>query len=240
MRLVQTTMSAVGLVIGCVGAFAACSDDNKTAIDAQIKLLDAPPDAAIDALVCAPLTACSGTCVDTTSDPDNCGQCDMQCTSGKVCAASACACPPSFAPATVTATAQDMVRTDLPGAYVAITPFSDGSNLDIAAVGYARTGTVLNQVYTLSGTNPGTPPFFALGYKLNLSTFTPAASFYATAGKLTFTKACDKGAAGTLTEATFQGVTSIQNPTIDPNGCTFTVASLAFSTGKPDMCPAPL
>ena len=240
MRLVQTTMSAMGLLIGCVGAFAACSDSSKTAVDAQVKLLDAAPDAGIDALVCAPLTACSGTCIDTTSDPDNCGQCGMQCTSGKVCAARACSCPPSFAPETITATAQDMVRTDLPGAFVAITPFSDGANLDIAAVGYSRTTTVINQAYTLSGTNPGTPPFFALGYKLNLSTFTPAASFYATSGTWRFTKACDKGASGTLTNATFQGVTSIQNPTIDPNGCTFTVPTLAFSTGKPDMCPAPL
>ena len=132
-----------------------------------------------------------------------------------------------------------MVRTDLPGVYVAITPFSDGSNFNIAAIGYARMGTLLNNEYTLSGSNPGTPPFVALGYKLNLATFTPAASFYATAGTLTFTKACSMGASGTLTAATFQGVTSLQNPTIDPNGCTFTVSSMTFSSGKPELCPVP-
>ena len=130
-----------------------------------------------------------------------------------------------------------MVRTDIPGAYIAISPFTDSGNFNISVVGYARTGTLLNNEYTLTGTNPGTPPFFALGYKLNLSTFTPAASFYATAGKLTFTKACAQGASGTLTAATFQAVTSIQNPTIDPNGCSFTVSSMTFSSGKPELCP---
>lgn len=179
-------------------------------------LLDAAVEHCSDALTCAPLTACAGSCLDTSSDPDNCGACGVTCTSGKVCTASACACPAAFAPAAVTATANDMVRTDVPGAYVAISPFSDGSNLNISLIGYARTGTLLNNEYMLSGSNPGTPPFVALGYKLNLSTFTPAAWFYATAGKLTFTTACAMGASGTLTDATFprRSVNS-SNPTID-------------------------
>ncbi len=236
MSLRQTTIGAASLLLGC-SAFAACSD-SKSSVDAQIILLDAAVDAAPDALTCAPLTACAGSCIDTTSDPDNCGGCGTTCTSGKVCTASACACPAAFAPAAVAATGNDRVLTDpnSPGVYAAASPFSDGSNINISVVGYSTT-TLLNNEYTLSGTNPGTPPFFALGYKLNLSTFTPAASFYATAGKLTFTKACAQGASGTLTAATFQAVTSIQNPTIDPNGCSFTVPSMTFSSGKPELCP---
>jgi hypothetical protein len=49
-------------------------------------------------------TDCDGACVDTTTDPANCGACGNTCPADKVCAASMCVAPPctgplSFAPA---------------------------------------------------------------------------------------------------------------------------------------------
>jgi len=36
---------------------------------------------------------CNGTCVDTRSDPNNCGACGQTCQDGKICQNSQCACP---------------------------------------------------------------------------------------------------------------------------------------------------
>jgi hypothetical protein len=37
---------------------------------------------------------CNGTCVDTRSDPNNCGACGQTCQGGKICQNSQCVCPP--------------------------------------------------------------------------------------------------------------------------------------------------
>ena len=52
--------------------------------------VDAPRDAAQDAPFCGFLASCGGRCVDTRTDPNNCGEC------GRVCSARVCAdyfCP---------------------------------------------------------------------------------------------------------------------------------------------------
>ena len=59
------------------------------------------------------------------------------------------------------------------------------------------------------------------------------ASYVATAGTLRFTKHCDTEIQGTLTNATFNGVslgdiTSGQIPGVDPEGCVIQVPSLDF------------
>lgn len=60
-------------------------DDGAT-VGPQDASVDAPP----DAMVCPlPTTMCSGTCVDLSDDPYNCGHCGRACSSG-ICAASTC------------------------------------------------------------------------------------------------------------------------------------------------------
>src|SRR5205807_2455872 len=46
--------------------------------------------------VCTPstLTSCSGSCVDTNTDLDNCGGCGIVCTGGFTCSAGHCVCSP--------------------------------------------------------------------------------------------------------------------------------------------------
>jgi hypothetical protein len=238
------------LLIVALSAMGACGNSKSATVDAKIIVVDAKPiDAAPDAFSCAaPTTDCSGMCVDTVTDSANCGACGTVCSGGRSCTTSACTCPASFAPATVTAGTNDQHLAQA-GTDVSVTLFSDGANIDLALFGYKLTGTdatVLNRAYTLTGTMLGTAPFVALGYKFDLNAFLGtrmikvAGAFYATAGTLTYTKACVQGAAGTLTNATFSGIKSLTPPLeLDPNGCSFTVASMPFTTGKPDLCPAP-
>ena len=49
-----------------------------------------PPDSGEDAAPSCSLVVCNGTCVDTTSDGDNCGTCGTTCGSGALCNASKC------------------------------------------------------------------------------------------------------------------------------------------------------
>lgn len=227
-------MLAFVLLTGATSPLLGCSGGSGgTGKDAQIIVPDAPLP---DGPTCS-LTDCDGLCVDTTDDKLHCGSCTNECKGGQQCVNSACACPTAFAPTRVTPSGNDQIRTDIPNAYVAAGPFTSGSGIHIAAVGYARTGTELNRAYTLNADNLGTPPFAGFLYKLDLGTFNPEAIFYSTAGTLTFTQACDKGASGTLTNATFKAVESLSNPTIDANACSFSLLSLTFSIGKPEMCP---
>lgn len=55
-------------------------------------------------------TACGGTCVDTTSDPDNCGRCNHGCLTGGLCSGSVCQ-PITFVAATQTSNVVD-IATD--------------------------------------------------------------------------------------------------------------------------------
>jgi hypothetical protein len=221
------------LVTGC--------SDKATTPDAQIKVTDASTaDAAPDAFSCAaPLTACDMECVDLQTSVNDCGACGTACVGGKVCQAGACACPPPFVPAMLEPSDNDQFPAPRQGVRIAITPFGDANGLHLGIAGYSETAPVLNQDIALSGTL-GAPPFFILGYKFALPMSVQAA-FYSTAGKIRFTKACAQGASGVLTGVTFTGITSLSPPfMIDPNGCSFEVASLPFAIGKPDMCPGPL
>lgn len=228
------------LTTGLVAALAACGgDDDGGPVVIDAPPIDAPIDAAIDAPpVCnAPNMVCAGECTDVTSNEQFCGNCTTACTGGEVCTDSLCAC------AEITIPAQPsffmaQISNQLPGATLGIGPMAAGVGIDILVVAHATTGTVENQPYVLTGENLGTPPFAAYGYDLDLNNFTPAAAYYATSGTLTFTKICPAagqqmaGFEGTLTDATFQAVDSIQNPVIVPDGCSIgPVASVTFSYG---------
>ena len=224
-----------GIAISCAFALAACGGGGDSDVDANTSP-DAShqPDAPV--VSCQPPNMMCGTeCIDTSSDPMNCNGCGNACQTGASCVSSSCMCPPNFLPSPLPEGIQEMVRGDiLPGAYVAIDAFIV-SEIDLAVVAFAQTGTRLNFNYVLSADNLGTPPFFAAGYNIDTMTMMPQAAFYATAGTLRFTSRCDVGVSGILRNATFQAVTDLMNPTIDPNGCSFDAAEVRFSIGDP--CP---
>lgn len=79
----------------------ACS---KSASEPQLVYFDAGPsfvdggpvgesDAGVDAGPCPGETMCAGGCVDTGSDPANCGGCGLACSTGTLCQAGSCGCP---------------------------------------------------------------------------------------------------------------------------------------------------
>lgn len=78
----------------------------------------------------------------------------------------------------------------------------------------------------------GEAPFVAAGYNFDLGTNMIDATFIAISGTLHLDEVCDTHASGTLTNATFQGITGgFTNPTIDVDGCTFTVPTVTFAMG---------
>lgn len=221
------SLAAFGLA-----ALAACGGGGN---DGPVVLVDARPIDApqIDAAVCSGMV-CDGTCIDTTTDEQHCGGCTTVCEAGKTCQSSSCMCAPSFLPAMPSFVQQQLNTQLLPGATLGIGGMLN-STIDALVVGYPTATVRVGQPYTLSGATLGTPPFVAAGYDVDLMSFMPAASFYATTGTLTFTAVCAGGFEGTLTNAHFVAVAGLMNPTLVPNGCAFDVPSLSFSYGN--ACP---
>ena len=230
-----SSLAALGLtgsfiVPGFIVLGAACSGDGGAVV------VDAGIDATVvDASTCQGMI-CGGECLDTSLDEQHCGSCTTVCDPGQACLLSACACPPSFVPAMPSFVQQGVDATMLPGATIGFGGMLN-STIDALVVAYPTQTVQVNRAYVLAGTNPGTPPFVAAGYDLDINTFTPSASFYATAGTLTFTKVCAAGFAGTLTNGHFVAVMGLMNPTLVPNGCAFDVPTMTFAFG--DACPSP-
>lgn len=230
-------LCATFTLIACGGG----DDDGVTVVDAPPPI-DAPVDAAIDAFVCNPPNmTCAGACVDTQSSNEFCGDCNTACSGGTYCETGDCVCADITIPAEPSFF-MPMLNDQLPGARIGIGPIGSGTGIDILVIAHPTSGTIEGMAYPLDGDSPGTPPFAAYGYDLDLNTFEPAAAYYATSGTLTFTKICpvngsnNGGFSGTLTNAVFQAVDSIQNPVIVPDGCTINrdgsaVASVTFSYG---------
>jgi hypothetical protein len=203
--------------------------------DGVVVSVDAAIDAlAIDASSCQGMV-CGGECIDTSLDEEHCGGCTTVCDPGQACQASVCACPPSFVPAMPSFVQQQVDATILPGATLGIGGMLN-STIDAIIVAYPTANVQVNRNYDLSGAQPGTPPFVAAGYDIDLDTFEPSASFYATRGTLRFSEVCPAGFKGTLTAGHFVAVAGLMNPTLVPNGCAFDVPLLTFAYG--DACPA--
>ncbi len=216
-----------------VGGAACSGDDGNPTVITDAREIDAPP--AIDASTCNG-TVCAGTCFDTFVDEQHCGDCTTVCDPGQACQAGDCACPPSFVPATPSFIQQQIDTTILAGATLGIGGMLN-STIDAMIVAYPTATVMVGRAYDLAGATPGTPPFAAVGYDLDLDTLTPSASFYATRGTLTFTRICAGGFQGTLAGAHFVAVAGLMNPTLVPNGCAFDVPMITFAYGA--TCPAP-
>ena len=212
----------------------ACGDDGAAAKPyAFVAPLDAAPDAFVPTCA-APSKMCGNTCLDVSADEANCGDCGIECNGGEACDGT-CACAPPFIPETVTPSGFDMFQAQ-GGAQIAIGPVFGASGINPLLVGYTN-DIALDTDIDLSMVEVGTLPFVAMGYRVDLGAGTFDAAFIATSGTLKLTSACDTEIAGTLTNATFRGVNGgLQNPMVDPAGCSFTGLNVAFKISTA-ACP---
>ena len=200
-------------------------------IDAAV--VDAPP---IDtAPTCtAPSKTCGASCIDVSGDEDNCGDCGVVCKGGAACD-STCACPAAFVGASLDAGQFDQFQA-AGGLTIAINPNLGSGAINPFIVGYNAT-VALGTNIDLSKVTLGDAPFVALGYRFSLDTNDVDAAYVATAGTLELTQACSTHVQGTLTNATFKGIDGdFMDPELDPDGCTFDVATVTFSMGA-GACP---
>ncbi|MBA3464858.1 MAG: hypothetical protein H0T46_33300 [Deltaproteobacteria bacterium] len=197
---------------------AACGDDGAAKPDATV-LIDAAIDAPLDAPACAaPMKTCGTACIAVATDELNCGDCGVKCKGGQACDG-ACACPANFIPATLPASSFDQFMNQ-GTTIIAIGPYFDSTGIHPFIFGLADDAP-LNTDIDLSTVAVGSIPFVAAGYRLDTATFDVDASYLARAGTLRLTKRCATEVQGTLTNATFQGVTGgFQNPSVDSMGCT--------------------
>lgn len=210
--------------LGIVLLLAGCGD-NVTVTPPDAAPPDAPPPPPDAALCSGAEVPCDGTCVDPATDEQNCGGCGVACQGGAVCGGT-CTCPTNLIPATIEPSGFDQFQGAGP-ITVAISP-NFGAGINPLIIGYSGS-TALDTDFDLATIPLGQTPFVAAGVNFDINTMSLDATFVATAGTLRLTQRCDTEVIGTLTDVTFQGVGGgFTNPEIDPEGCTFTVASVAF------------
>lgn len=198
---------------------AACGDDGAATKPDATVLIDAAIDASPDAPSCAaPMKTCSAVCTAVATDEMNCGDCGVTCKGGEACDG-ACACPANFIPPTLPSSSFDQFMNQ-GTAIIAIGPYFDSTGIHPIIFGIPD-NTPLNTDIDLSTVAVGSLPFVAAGYRLDTATFDVDASYLARAGTLRLTKRCATEVQGTLTGATFRGVSGgFQSPMVDPMGCT--------------------
>ncbi|MDX2090925.1 MAG: hypothetical protein SFX73_23905, partial [Kofleriaceae bacterium] len=176
------------------------------------------------------------TCIAVDEDEANCGDCGVECKGGEACDG-ACGCPTSFVPATIEPTSFDRFQSS-GDTRIAIAPNIDGS-INPVIVGFPASGAVLDTDIDLSTITLGNPPFVGAAYRFDLSAMSTDAAYVAVAGTLRLSGACSTEVQGTLTNATFRGILGdLQSgtPSVDPEGCMFTVPSLTFHISQ-TPCP---
>lgn len=192
--------------------------------------VDAPP--MPDALVCAaPERDCDGTCLDVSDDEQNCGDCANRCAGGEVCQNTTCKCPTNFIPATLDPSGFDQFF-GVAGFTLALRPTLSLSGVNALIFGFDASNPLDTDI-DLSTVALGSTPFVAAGVGLDIQAMSLDTQYIATAGILRFTTLCDTEIQGTLTNATFNGISigDIANgeiPMVDPNGCVVQISTINF------------
>lgn len=195
-------------------------------------------------------------CVDITESPDHCGACDQPCPAGAACVdgpgpvdggetdLAHCECPAAdWVPTTITGLDTTPFGIEpvnsipqLPGAYLGLGPFLDGSLIHAVVLAFAlddgdagTLGTPIGQDIDLA-TVTGFVPSVAMGYNIDIDTQQFQGAYRAVSGTLNLDYACTSGAGGTVTNAHFIAVEDITNPVPVEGGCSFD-ASFTFTLG---------
>ena len=222
------------LLVICVG----CGDNLQATL-----VPDAPLDSAPlpDTLVCGMTEAsCDGTCLDVSADENNCGGCGSVCHGGEVCTTGTCNCPSGVIPPLVFPTGLEQFF-GAGGFTLALAPTITLSGLNGLVFGYDA-GIPLDTDIDLSTVALGSTPFVGSAVGLDIQNLSIDASYLATAGTIRFTKLCDTEIEGTLTDATFNGISGGLLgggiPMVDPDGCVMHVNMLVFHLSTA-ACPSP-
>jgi hypothetical protein len=234
--MTRTSLLLLSLSITAAACLGACGDDggpNITLSDsgpADSGTPDATPPP--DAFVCT-LTECGSACVDTTTDSLHCGGCDLACDSpGQICSGSLpCACPESFVPTSIGGVGDQVFAQA--GALVAIAPLGF-SPLNAAIVVYDLTLLVDTDYDLAVQLAAVAPPSIAIGYDVDISSYTAKTAYAATEGILRFDRICDGGASGTVTNVVFEEIEGIMNLVPVEGGCSESHEALSFDIGT---CP---
>ncbi|MGE0548137.1 MAG: hypothetical protein AB7R00_13810 [Kofleriaceae bacterium] len=204
----------------------ACGDNRQVA---------APDAGTPDAAELPDAPACTA---DVSTDEANCGACDHLCNGGEVCKSGTCNCPGGVVPPLVFPTGFEQFL-GAAGFTVALAPTISLGGVNGLAFGY-DTNVPLDTDIELSDVPLGSLPFVGAAAGVDLQSLAIDASYLATSGTIRFTKHCETEIEGTLTNATFQGISGGLLgggiPMIDPEGCVIEVDSLSFHLAT-EACP---
>jgi predicted small secreted protein len=200
-----------------------------TFADASLPDAETTPDAAP---ACSQ-TLCGAECVDTSSNSNHCGGCNLACDSpGQICSGQLpCACPPDFMP------------QQLAGQIISQMGFFAGLHFDLNSgsaitVGYDPVNTALDTDIVLSSDSL-TMPLVGAAFEVDPFAQSVRTAYTAVEGTINFTRACDVGIGGTLTDVVLVEVDQTTGAQI-PGGCTQTMPTpTAFDFGEACVDPPP-
>lgn len=230
----QNTATLCSVFFAASASLLAGACGTKDAAPPELTLIDAAPPPPAPTCPAPKSTMCGDTCVDVLVDEANCGACDEACNAATECKAGACGeCPTDFTPSSVSSNAAGTIRPlqQFPNSSAAIYTIRDGTATHMFFIGYAH-DSQRNANLALGAPQP---PVVQIGYRMS-ATGKPFAIYQAVSGSIRFSKACDKGIAGVITDAQFLAA----DPTtgaISPTGCAITKASMKFELGTPSACP---